>query len=578
MSELNVYTDNLKQSCSGYSDRQIIMLGDSHGWGQGSPNYQGASSGYSVHTPWIHNSGFYGRLQDYLYYKFDSHPWRYIPGNDDETTFTASPTFLKGRYYIYSKVKNDYLGQTEKDSLNAYCNAETRCESLEYKYNSDIGLLGKNVFVLAPDIDRLTPESYQVTAFNQTKEGWTMLANNSGGVTDTGLAFVTIRGDYCFLPGWIKTSGQRIYVPELGAVKIDSLSYANNGFSPNSFSPNGFYFSGVNDINLFITHIDDTNISLEELSCVHNGTYIYKSYYEESSVLMKLKTPTRYLTLSLLSDSSYGGKAKIELLDNLNSELGWGNDMYGTATPTIKILSVAGDNRSEMVIAENAVINSTNIIIDTSYGRTEEFYIIDFGQKKQGTVKLSIDEPYSNKNIIQSRGMLCGNNDLIRNLSMGYHDTGAWIGEKPSGHDETGNHIQDITEYMTGDIKSLIIEAPLVNEYLSQTPINDFKQNLTDVLNITQCSDAIIFTTLGQETKEFGADTANVTYEMYAQAANEWALSEGVTFLDCRNYLKDMVSNGVIVSDDLYYDNGHPSPLSNEIMAKMLIQTCDMKY
>ena len=685
-----------------YFGRQILFLGDSHGWGEGSPNYQGASSGFNVHTPWIHNKGFFNRVIEFLYKKMDTQPWRCIPltgmnctvENDDisedmhvggvypcsgvysdspsnikgvsvfidEETFTTTPAFVKGRYWIYQSAAKDNT-DSYKESLNAFCNAESRGDlysEKNYSYNADIGLLGKNVFALAPDIDRPTEEFYQVTACNGMQhqlntEQYQFFSNKCGGIDSGGIGFLTIRGNFNTLPSWLKTKGQRIYIPELGALKIVSTEklFINNDFIKLSIKN---FDNGSSDY---------SNIDFKTLESVtYPGMIIYKSYYGKSCVLMDIKTPTRYLVLSLITQKEYGGKAKIELLSNFskltklsnrdgfislgcNESLGYYDNLeyYGNEVPSVYRLVLPGDSKSYLVPALNAIVyykstenlnsnlnlitkseltvqqHTNSIIIDTSddiNASSEEFYIIDFKQKKQGTIRISIagsgkyntkKHPATNTEVLISRGMLCGNMDLFRNWSMGGHSTGAWLGQEESYWKDTRNHIKDAVRYMTASVKGVVIEAPLVNEWLKQTPVDIFKSRLTNIIKILQCSNVIIFTTLGLKDREFGAfaediadnnknnsknniennknsskNSSKISFEQYSVAVQEWAKSQpmselcNVTFIDCRKYLKDLVYKGIIKPDDLYINNGHPSPTVNEIIADMLITAINFKY
>lgn len=710
---------------NGYSGRQILFLGDSHGWGEGSPNYQGSSSGFNIHAPWIHNKGFFNRVIDYLYEKMDTKPWRCIPldldygscsiqnnngncspqNNDypetihlgnvgksvqynmnkydnigkyaqinktdriiihDEVTYTTVPTFAKGRYWIYQVVASDY-SISDKEALNAFCNAEARCDfysAESYSYNSDIGLFGKNVFVLAPDIDRGTSEFYRVTPYYGTYCGMTkeidlkkykFFNNKCGGIDEKSRIFLIIQGQLNTIPDWLKTAGQRIYIPELGAFTIQEAAQL--------FEGNGNY------IKLYIQHIqcgnsnvaDPLKIDFNTLEFrTYPGMLIYKSYYGESCVYMDVNTCTRYVILSLITNREYGAKARIELISDSSVYVRDANsDYYGKEIPSVYKLSVPGDNRSPLIPALNAIVdyadikginsglsfsnmdnkqfnnqfinqynnqssnqtsnqsgnqseatgfqqNTNSIIIDTSdhiNANQEEFYIIDFKQKKKGRIKLSVagpgsnntgKHPLTNTEVIMSRGIICGNMDLFRNWSLGGHSTGAWLGHEESFWKECRNHIQDAAKYMTAKIRGIVIQAPLVNEWLKQTPIDVFKSRLTETINILECSNVIILTTLGLKDREFGISGENVaqnhksdekiTFEQYAIAVKDWTESQiisgnnNVTFLDCRRCLKDLVVQGVLKPDDLYINNGHPSPVANEIIADMLITAIKFKY
>lgn len=468
--------DTLRKYCTklihspffyGYTARQIAMIGDSHGWGQGSPNYEGATLGHSIHTPWIHNKGFFDRLRLFLIDKYDSQPWRFIFDYDGDNTtvrngnvnaiqyenqamYTATPRITKGKYKLFDVTVANGFFAGAKERADTYFQTE-------YQYNAEIGFFS------------------------------------------SGMAM-------------------------LGEVDFE--------------------------------------------------------------VLMDLKKPTRFLYICMIGDTTYGARAKIELLDNSMGKPkatgGYGNAFYGTETPSI--VAVTG--------LTNYVVNSDNIIIDTSASNVREVYIIDFKQKKMGTVRISyggVSEgisaaPDFSTAVVELKGVIANNGDSVKNISMGGHTVGAWLGDEPSVWGETRNHIADVINlYESTPPNALIIQAPIVNEYLANTKLEDLKSRLTRVAISFGHDNILIFPTIGAKSKEFPSQVPNaagLTYEDYFNCVKEWSDESGdnITYFDFRNYLKDMITRGIIAIDDCYSDDLHPSAMVNELLYDQLRIICQVKF
>jgi hypothetical protein len=340
-----------------------------------------------------------------------------------------------------------------------------------------------------------------------------------------------------------------------------------------------------------------------DIGLLGGGVLVFAPDAGESCVLFDMDTPSRYAIIHFTCGVVTGGIAKIELLDdtltnNDGSEKydqvvsGFGNSLYGTETPSVYVLSTPSNNKSALTPATNATVTASAITIDTSKTETayESYFIIDFKQKKKGTLRLSHAGNGANfttangilgSSTVNTRGVLFGNRDLVRNWSFGGHTTGAWLGLEASYSNETKDHITDMLVFTTGNVKAVIIEAPLVNEWLKQTPITTFKDRLTQIKTKVNCNTVLICTTLGLKDREYGADNVTIKFEDYAQAVKDWAVTQGgeVTFIDCRAYLRNLVSSGIISDyNELYINNGHPSPLANELMYEMLKKVVDMKF
>jgi hypothetical protein len=597
--------------------RRTLMMGDSHSWGEGSPNYQGIADGYSVHSPWVHNDGYMDRLRKFIMAKMNSEPWRCIPRFDaeniptystatynygslkatsfvDKETFTQTPKVLKGRYINYKYTVDDEATQLGKDNLKMYGNAKTKADTYadtEYKYNADVGLLGSGMIELGTDIDRITDEYYHVTGWKSmpSTAGWTYSTNNVAGVRDDGVAFIHIKGFSYQVPSWIAV-GKHLYIEPLGGVIVDSVAYYA---SPND-----------NQANVFIKKPDGTNFTLAEIDgLITTGTRVYRSYYGEAVMTLDMKTPARLMVLTL-GHKNYGAKVKIELLSNQSGSNDGSNplttetvsalgntNIYGNAVPKVYV-HTAADVNSALAVASSSVvtISSSSIIIDTGNTTMNPFvnYIIDFGEKKQGTLRLThmgqgaatTTRPILGSQVIIFKGALLGNRDLLRNWSMGGHTLGAWLGEEASYWNETRDHVADALSYMSGALQAAIIQAPIVNEYLKQTPIATFKTRLDTLKTRLGTDNILIFSTIGQNAKEYGTDAAAIKYNDYFNAVKEWAEAKGgnVTFFNGRDFIKDYVAKNNIPTSLLFLNDAHPSALTNELLYKALEDIANLKF
>lgn len=595
--------DGYKDAPLFWSQRSVVLIGDSHGWGEGAPNYQGAGSGYSVHSPWIHNKGFFGRLVDHLHQKFDTEPWRVVPypyrsvtgsrkgvmlGRDHypvarhEDIYTKLPLYARGRFDVYRFAKDNGNNFSNRDiASSAAMRGDTYALS-EYKYLSDIGLFSEYQFEMAPDIPRENEHSHTIRAWAGlvVPGGWQKASNNCGGIDADGCAFVHIYPhSETYHNKWFYV-GQTLFLSGIGAkckVKwIDSYNDASNRLHTN----------------VGITYEDDSNLTLSDVESLRDGDTLNRDFEGQGVVVIDLERPTRYVVLGVCHVIE-GAKVKIDLLPDYEWDLysepaGWGDANYGTSNVSIKALTASGGMEN---VGDYAVVDNSNFKITIDSSKAAGYfipYVIDFGQKKKGRLRIRYagdgDEAtgvrsWSGTTVFTCKGALINNLDYVKNWSMGGHTIGAWLGQEASYWNETRNHVADIKAYTPVRATAVIVEAPLVNEWLKQTPLATFKQRLTDLANEFNQGNVLIFNTLGTHDAEFGSDSKAITFSDYANAVREWAETAGgkVTFLDCRRHLKDMVENGHVKAIDLYHNNGHPSPMSNEIMFEHLKRLVDMK-
>lgn len=126
-------------------------------------------------------------------------------------------------------------------------------------------------------------------------------------------------------------------------------------------------------------------------------------------------------------------------------------------------------------------------------------YAIDFGMKQTGEVVFRLaaerwengtrengtresapnsrcGKPQGGKAVL--RGVIPDLN-RIRNFAMGGHTVGQWLGDgTASFNDGPDGHLDELLRYVAFKPALAVIQAPVVNEYLRQTPIRDFEAAL----------------------------------------------------------------------------------------------------
>ncbi|WP_409340863.1 hypothetical protein [Paenibacillus sp. MBLB4367] len=119
------------------TEREILLFGDSHSWGQGSPDFDGLHF-YSPHMAFSYNKGYYARLSKHVQQKLDFPASAVLPGS------TEIP--LQGRF---CEAACDFYPPYEAAGFYApEANNDKAKEHLGYL--AEDGKFGKKVFVLSP--------------------------------------------------------------------------------------------------------------------------------------------------------------------------------------------------------------------------------------------------------------------------------------------------------------------------------------------------------------------------------------------------------------------------------------------
>ncbi|MBO9607856.1 MAG: SGNH/GDSL hydrolase family protein [Paenibacillaceae bacterium] len=444
-------------------DREFLMLGDSHGWGQGSPDYDG-QCWYSPHMTFPYNKGFYARIQSYIQQKLGLHPAPLVPLSAKEVQCISGVVRHAEVPFFEPEAEGFYYPL--KISEDGQANARFGYLIEDHKFG-----LGLSVF---------TP----------------------------------LEGD----KAW----------------------------------------DGIGEC-----HVDATH-------------------------------PFRKLYVGVLAGPS-GAKLEIDLR----------TPPYYVRPPGYpNVRRIAGEANADRSPAEAEVTGEGNIFIDTytPEGYQDRIYAIDYGQKQSGKLCLryaganSAADTTAASALVEGcsatftplmiRGILVDGNRM-RNISMGGHTVGQWWGDgTTSCHDRSSPHIDDILAYTPFTPTLALIQLPVVNEYLAQTPIAAFKKNLDIVIRKlnkhrnptgSKKMDVLLFTTLADRAIQFqGKNSLPVSYGHYFAASRQYCVDRGYGFVDFQLYFQDAVEQGGLDYELLYDDATHPSPFANEKIASGLISVLDM--
>ena len=607
--------------------RQIWALGDSHGWGQGGPEWDAfvGTVGWSSHSASLYNRGFFGQLEQMLRDKYNfwnpvytlsgAHTRRVLPGQelsaealevdldptvrplrvgagvvrvfDDSNTFVKPGSSMIGWFTpaamsgLYPSIR-EYLESTYKDKL--------------YK-----GRFDKHLIELRPE----GPGEFSdvgrtdfITVWPNTEAGsgpeWTKIQDASGNIVAEyqpgSMLLIRFPNSPLYQSmNMLQDFTQDLYVPGYGPIVVtDRYPFPNGtGFSANI----KIRSAGNPEVLVYPTGIE-RHIHMYMKIFAYDAIktpYLYldpvkpfrKTYIgaRKISSTKKLRVAFTAGKTGGLDPVPQGALAPTPALANL-TEWSWKRTGY----PKAGYIDTAGrevEVPGEVTVDEFGVLMDTYIPFD---GGQDIVYWIDWGCRVHGRLVLMDGGNASGgTNLgLLLRGVMCDNNEFT-NFSMGGHTVAAWNGDAPSFNDAAHDHLGDILAYAKTTVSTLLVEAPIVNEYLAQTPIATFKSGL--VQTITRCvavgnyegvlqTDVLLFTTMGGRDLEFeGAASAAITYDMYSAAVREVALAQNVGFLDGRQMLKDLVRRGVVDANKLFADNNHPSGFANDLLARLLMDT-----
>lgn len=459
------------------TDLEVLMLGDSHGWGQGAPGYDVILPAYySSHMAVPYSKGFFSGLREHINSKYDFYPTAILPGRGDQAGN------LKPVSGIHKEINVEVASLVSASGFYAPCK-DDRQAAAHLGYLAFNNKFSEKLLILAPD--------------------------HSGSAS----------------------------------CQVDMLAHASK---------------------VYIGVLTGRSGAKLEVS--------YQKKDIDGGLIMDNGAVRRGNTAGVLYPQ-VEGYPKITRMVNGEHRV-----------PT----------RNEVMVTESGVV------IDTFNpdGDEEIVYCIDYGQKQLG--KLWFDYAGANPDavafehpespcegpVLKLRGMIFDGND-VRNFSMGGHTVGQWLGDgTPSNNDPSYPHVDELLSYVPFTPTLTIIQAPIVNEYLRQTPIDTFIANLASLLDKLnqhhnpdglKRMDVLLFTTPGDKiiTYEGGA-SASIGYGEYYGAVKAFAMKSGYGFVDFEHYFRDCVTAGLLDYEFLFDDPIHPSPYVNEFIRALLSDIIDI--
>lgn len=217
-----------------------------------------------------------------------------------------------------------------------------------------------------------------------------------------------------------------------------------------------------------------------------------------------------------------------------------------------------------------------------------------FGVRLTGTLRFKVRKvsKYTLSNAgfhIGVRGVIDTDMTKICTHGFGCHSIGDLIGRTADicNHDRgvPFDHTKMIIKCEELEVASnrmVVLQAPMVNEYLRQTTISQYKSDLSSFFDKMyggfgsgHAKKVIIFTGAGQLGHDdyLGPVTQSkpISYAMYRKATKEWADSVGATYIDAALIQKKLIRSGKAIGTDFLmknssgYDSNHPNNYTHQL-------------
>ncbi len=586
------------------TDNHIWFLGDSHGWGQGAPDYIPHSilTNFSTRSSYLGSRGFVAQAIEKICqargWSFGLHHLQnhkigasYITGNYGVGNPKTDPEMVVPLRHVSGKLKSSLvaLAALRTRAIDGFYSPNARGDAYEtnaYREKMAIGKFSKS-------LTELSHES--VTAFFQDNKdhfyqfpvnasfaagaaNFTDVLGDGGAVVatrsnTTGATFI-ITTNPVTLPLWA-TINSIVFLPGYGMIKLQA-----------SFA------TGAIEIRTPAGAIPDISI----MKFFYQGFRVYPGAYIDTAIVSADITEHSSRAYIALQCGPGRGKARVYFTDSITA--GGRCDPYFTFAlkdlkangyspvhnnPSFPVLAYTMRQNGSLEPNDTPFLTVDNVNkyveIDCETASVEEaIVVVDFGGRTVG--RLFIESVDSAKSIA-FRGVVFDNNYAV-NYALGGHTVSAWLGLSAGGSDATT--VDHIGNFLAGSPvrpSSVVVQVPFVNEYLAQTPIATFKANLATLVSrissylpdgVNQYGTSFLFyTSLRARNIAFeGAASSPITYSMYVEAAKEFCIDNGHQFADIESKLLDIPEALGIDYQRLYWDTIHPSDMSNMLIADEL--------
>lgn len=599
------------------SEKEIYLFGDSHSWGQGAPEWDsgGPAVDISFHSASLFNKGFMGRIEEYIEQKrhFDERIYSLSGGlSADGTRLIASDAAQGDNDYlvhplqvISGRVLSRSIawtaaGSTLKGWFTPFATGDNALTDI-YRDKIFMGRFNRAAFDMYPETEANFLECGKAEYLTllpapgvAATGGYTSVVDSCGNIIAeyNGAIFylrISAKTPYTEM-GFFNSNPQNIFLPGYGKVVTggNTVIGAGAAIAVRIFAADGASYPAGLEKYLF------SNMRIYKDDYVKKTTVMAspKRGFRKLYICVHTHNAGRKIAVGLGQYATKGGVAwhpngHLANISNYSLKPQW--NFGASGYPVISIINGGGSKVSAAGSATVTAIGAGSALVIDTYSASDAdvVYEIDFGSKVQSEIYIQ-DYAASASGTSQFstlRGLLLDNN-TVTNWAMGGHTIGNWLGVGDSFNDVARDHLADILAYGKTNPYLVITELPLVNEYLHQTPLATFKNNiatfisrLNNNLNPTapaRTTSFLFFTTIGHRDGEFeGTVYPALSYQNYADAAKEQCLASGVGFLDLRQMVKDKVRDGLIDYRLLYSDNIHPSGLANELMARQLLDVLD---
>lgn len=578
--------------------KSFHFLGDSHTYGQGTRGDYGLFKA-GTHTTRYGARTWSTMLKDYLQSIWNFYPKTYngVLNNATDNRILETSGFTVEHGKLVHGRKSNYT-PTEQDILNVVEKRFTATEIQRFNYNATVG----NYF-----------DNYSEVYADSVKEN--MPATQAFVPTDYGFSVYDGNGRWAIKDNIVCLDGQTRSIPYL-IVPVGSkiLDYLYTGKAFRLSISGGLY----GEINCFVEDVlgspngskpvavgfsyqDGTFLNEAQLRLIFNE--LYKTATIESFDKIVISAPVNS-PMGLVGFSLFTGKYQyynyVVTFDPSCYEAKT-NNIYGDAycistTEPPNLIKKVSDNKMNPVNLVNEGITRarkgqvdedwSGYIIDGKrmvngdVGNEFEcrYYWLYFKNAITGTLRITTEGrfngEYRERNTyaipsLLTRGFQVNDMTKIMTHGFGCHSVGDLIGRTSDICSHDGGIPFDHVEIMRkcelindGDNRFGIYQAPMVNEYLRQTPIAQYKADL-DVFYKKFFEGSrygvdykrfIIFTGAGQVGHDdyLGHITTSnpITYAMYRQATKEWAESKGVTYVDAAYEQKKLIEKGEAVAGD----------------------------